>query len=69
MSENEIKDSETIIEKPFAYRVKTFCRRFEISSSTFWLLVQKGEIKTIKLGGSTLVPSTEVARLLGKTEL
>lgn len=69
MLENKIKVNETIVEKPFAYRVKTFCRRFEISASTFWLLVQKGEIKTIKLGGSTLIPSSEVDRLLGKTEL
>jgi excisionase family DNA binding protein len=49
---------------PLAFRVKDFCARIGISPSTFWKLVSRGEIRVIRIGGRTLVPATEVSRLL-----
>jgi excisionase family DNA binding protein len=49
---------------PLAYRVKDFCSRIGISASTFWKLVSRGEIRVVRIGGRTLVPASEVTRLL-----
>ncbi|HEY8162619.1 MAG TPA: helix-turn-helix domain-containing protein [Methylocystis sp.] len=47
-----------------AYRVKDFCPRIGISASTFWKYVKVGRIRVIRIGGRTLVPASEVDRLL-----
>ena len=49
---------------PLAYRVKDCCTRIGISASTFWKLVQRGDIRVIRIGGRTLVPAPEVERIL-----
>ncbi len=49
---------------PLAYRVRDFCRKVGISSSTFYKNVGLGKIRVVKIGGRTLVPATEAERLL-----
>ena len=74
---SQVKDAENsklifeekATEKPFAHRVKDFHERFGISASTFWKLVSHGQIRVVKLGGRTLVPQTEVDRILKKEEV
>jgi excisionase family DNA binding protein len=51
-------------EPQLAYRVKDFCERIGISASTFWKYVKVGEIRVIRVGGRTLVPASEVERIL-----
>ena len=49
---------------PLALRVKDFCQRIGISPSTFWKLVSQQKIRVIRIGGRTLIPHSEVLRLL-----
>lgn len=54
-------------ETPLALSVKDFCRRMSISPSTFWKYARSGEIRVARIGGRTIVPATEIKRLLGET--
>lgn len=47
----------------FAYRVDDACYGLGISRTTFYEMVKSGQLKTIKLGGRTLVPASEINRL------
>lgn len=51
-------------DEPFAYRIKDFCNRMGISPSTLWKLAKEEKIKLIRVAGRTLVPASEVVRLL-----
>jgi excisionase family DNA binding protein len=53
---------------PAAFTVRDFCRALSISRSHLYSLVKHGRIRIIKLGGRTLVPGTELRRLLGQSE-
>lgn len=46
-----------------AYRVNEFCRSVGISRSVFYELIKKGKIKTVKIGGSRVVPASEATRI------
>lgn len=48
-----------------AETVDEFCKALGISRSLAYRLASKGELRLVKLGSRTLVPSTERARLLG----
>jgi excisionase family DNA binding protein len=50
--------------EPLAYGVNDFCRRIGVSPSTFWKLVAEEKIHVTRIGGRTLIPASEVARLL-----
>lgn len=52
-------------ENLLALHVRPFCKRIGISPSTFWKRVKLGEIQVRRLGGRTLVPWSEVERILG----
>jgi excisionase family DNA binding protein len=56
--------SKAPVDTRLAYRVKDFCERVGISSATFYKYVNLGRINPIKIGGRTLVPASEVERLL-----
>ena len=51
---------------PLAWRVPQFCKAVGICKSTFWKLRGEGKIKTVAIGGRTLVPHDEVSRLLSE---
>lgn len=52
--------------EPLALRVKDFCQRIGISSSTFWVLVKSEKIRVIRVAGRTLIPFAEVERILSE---
>lgn len=49
---------------PLAFRVHDFCVRLGVSPSTFWKYAALGKIHTIRIGGRTLIPADEAARIL-----
>jgi hypothetical protein len=51
-------------EDRLAYQVKEFCQKIGISRSGFYGRLKAGDIHVIRIGGRTLVPASEVARLL-----
>ena len=53
-----------MIDVPLALRVKPFCQRIGISTATFWKYVKAGKIVVIRIGGRTLIPQSEVERIL-----
>jgi excisionase family DNA binding protein len=55
---------QTEVLKPLAYQVSSFCRQIGIGRSLFYDLVKRGKIRTVKVGGRTLIPATEAERLL-----
>lgn len=38
--------------------------RLNISRTTLWRLARRGDIRTVRIGGRTLVPRTELTRLI-----
>lgn len=42
-------------------------RVLRISRSTFYKLAARGDIRTLRLGGRTLVPEREIERLIAKS--
>jgi excisionase family DNA binding protein len=40
------------------------CQHLSISHSYFYMLVKRGDLTPVKLGRRTLVPRTEIARIL-----
>jgi len=48
---------------PRAYRINDACHVLSISRSNLYVLAAAGKIKLIKIGGRTLVPEAEIARL------
>ena len=50
---------------PCFLSVDETCKQLSISNSFFYLLVKRGQLRTVKLGRRTLVPISELKRLLG----
>jgi excisionase family DNA binding protein len=46
-----------------AYRLAEGCKELGISRSTAYRLYAAGKIKLVKIGGRTLIPGAEIARL------
>lgn len=47
-----------------AYRVNDACEALCISRSLIYVLIGKGQIKSIKIANRTLIPRSEIERLL-----
>lgn len=47
-----------------AYRIPDACRALSISRSHLYDLASKGRLRLVKIGGRTVVPTTEIARIL-----
>ena len=52
-------------DEPLALTVRDFCRRVGISRSSLYAYTKAGKIRVVYVAGRTLVPMTEVRRLLG----
>ena len=48
-----------------ALTINEFCERVGISRAHFYRLTAAGDIRIVKLGNKSLVPVSEIARLLG----
>lgn len=53
-----------IVAPPLANRVEEACRRLGIGRSMLYQMIGAGEIKTIKIGCRTLVPETELQKVI-----
>lgn len=51
---------------PLAHRVPDACNRIGVGKSTLYELIQAGEIKPLKIGSRTLIPESELQKLLAK---
>ena len=47
-----------------AYRVNPACRALDISRSHLYALEKKGLIRLVRIGGRTVVPRSEIERVL-----
>jgi excisionase family DNA binding protein len=47
-----------------AYRVPQVAEMLKLSQRTVWSLIQKGDIETVRLGRSVLVPARSLRKLL-----
>jgi len=47
-----------------AFKVDAFCDTYGPSRSTLYKLIREGKIRTIKIGGTRLIPASEGERLL-----
>ncbi|MBX9740693.1 MAG: helix-turn-helix domain-containing protein [Beijerinckiaceae bacterium] len=47
-----------------AFSITDACSRLGLSRSTIWKLAKEGKLRLIRIGGRTLVPTTELLRLL-----
>lgn len=52
-------------DKPRARRVNDACATLGVSRSHIYNLAAKGEVRLVRIGGRTLVPESEIDRLLG----
>ena len=48
-----------------AYRVPEAAEALGICRAHVYNLITRGELRAVKIGGSTRIPATELARLLG----
>ncbi len=51
-------------DRPRARRIPDACRAIGISRSHLYALAAKGQIRLIHIGGRTVVPETEIDRLI-----
>lgn len=52
------------IPAPLAHRIPEACRRLGVGRSSLYELIKSGEVKTIKIGTRTLVPETELQKVV-----
>ena len=50
--------------EPRAYRINDACKILQISRSHLYSLTEKELLRLIKIGGRSLVPASEIERLL-----
>ena len=41
-------------------------QRLNVSRTTIWRLAKRGDIRTVRIGGRTLIPRTELLRLIAE---
>ena len=51
--------------EPLAYSIKNALFVLGISRTLLWKSISKGHIKVVRLGRRTLIPASEIKRLLG----
>jgi excisionase family DNA binding protein len=50
--------------QPVAHTVANACHLLSISRSTLYLLASRGKLRLVKVAGRTLIPASEIARLV-----
>jgi excisionase family DNA binding protein len=52
--------------RPDAWRVNDALRQLSISRATLYKMVKNGDLRLAKVGGRTVVPDSEIIRLIGE---
>lgn len=50
--------------EPLAFRINDACEALQISRSSLYSLVAEGKLRLIKIAGRSLIPRSEIDRLL-----
>jgi excisionase family DNA binding protein len=61
-----VKRVESVAPKPRARHVNDACRILQISRSHLYAMAAKGLIRLVRIGNRTVVPESEIDRLLGE---
>lgn len=59
-------DAKPLNAAPITMRISDACRFIGLSRSTLYVLVATGEIKTVKVGGATLVLTESLCALIDR---
>lgn len=49
---------------PLAHRIPDACQRIGIGRSSLYELIKSGDLKTVRIAGRTLIPESELQRLV-----
>lgn len=49
---------------PLAHRIPEACQRIGLGRSSLYELIKSGHLKTVRIAGRTLVPESELQRLV-----
>jgi excisionase family DNA binding protein len=55
-------DNETVTRAAFS--IGESARKLGVGKSSVWALIAKGSIRRVKLGGRTVIPASEIERIL-----
>lgn len=69
METNEIPQTagrESVAENPMLHSIDGACKRLSIGRSWIYAEIAAGRIKVAKLGRRTLIPDSELRRIVGK---
>lgn len=50
--------------KPLAYSIPDAARQLSVSRSHLYKLINDGHVRRVKIGGRSVIPTTEIERLL-----
>ena len=53
-------------DEPLAYRVNDACRALGLGRTTIYKLIGDGKLRSVTVAGRTLIPASELRRLLGE---
>jgi len=56
-------------EIPLAFTVNKFCAAMNVSRTTVYELIKRGELHSVTVAGRRLIPASEAHRLLGNAEV
>ncbi|MCG7349585.1 excisionase family DNA-binding protein [Sphingomonas sp. ACRSK] len=65
MKQNDARQPSTIVIEPLTVRISTAVQLTGISRSRLYELIQSGELETVKVGRSTLIPYKSLKALTG----
>lgn len=51
---------------PLAHRIPDACQRIGVGRSSLYELIKSGRLKTVRIAGRTLVPESELQRLVAE---
>ena len=51
-----------------AYSVDAFAHQIDVSRGTVYNLIKNGDVRSVKIGARTVIPATEINRLLENSE-
>lgn len=50
--------------EPLVFRINDACRALSLGRSTLYKLIAEGKLRSINIAGRTLIPRTEIERLI-----
>lgn len=53
---------------PLAHRIPDACQRIGLGRSSLYELIKAGQLKTVRIAGRTLVPESELQRLVAEAQ-